>query len=319
LKAQKNRPQNDFLQTATGNINMSDPIVIELQRLASDGDCPVDELLRKALIVSTKLQVADFSEWIRSELDGYQGKEVPDYRIVSTSLKASNPVNGVQMPNFSYVPGRDEEFRQAPIGMSIGEVSEILKSKDKFFRVPLSDAMQRRLHYQCDMPVPMECYLQVSRNEVFGIVDAVRNTILSWALQLEQEGIFGEGMRFTPEEKAIAMRSPNIHIGGNFQGILGNVAESTVTQSLNMSVKAGDFSSLKQQLAQAGITAEDLQSLKAALEDDPKPKASTEFGPKVSGWIAVMMGKAASGAWKVTLETAAKLIPTAIAGYYGLS
>ena len=55
---------------------MSDPIVIELQRLASDGNCPVDELLRKALIVSTKLQIADFTSWIRCELDGYRGKKV---------------------------------------------------------------------------------------------------------------------------------------------------------------------------------------------------------------------------------------------------
>ncbi|HWL10225.1 MAG TPA: hypothetical protein VNQ76_17600 [Planctomicrobium sp.] len=297
---------------------MSDPIVIELQRLASDGKCPVDELLRKALIVSTKLQISDFSEWIRSELNGYQDKEVPEYRVVSTSLKAINPVNGIHMPIFTDVPSQEDEFSRAPLGVPVGELSVLLQSDSEFFKIRLPNSVQRRLHRQCDMPMPLECYLRVSPNSVFRIMDAVRNTILNWALKLEQEGILGEGMRFSPEEKAIAMTNQNIHIG-NFQGILGNVSGSTVSQSLNMSIKAGDFNSLKQRLTEAGITPEDLQSLKTALEADRKPTSSSQFGPQVSAWIGTMMGKAASGVWKVTLDTAGKLIPTAIAAYYGLS
>lgn len=296
---------------------MADPIVIELQRLASDGKCPVDELLRKALIVSTKLQIADFSGWIRSELDGYRDKDVPEYRIVPTSLKAINPVNGFHMPIFSDGPGRGDEFSRAPVSSPVGELSVLAQSESEFFQIPLPNAVQRRLHRSCDMPMPLECYLRVSPNSVAGILDAVRNTILNWALQLEQEGIVGEGMRFTSEEKAIAMTSQNIHIG-SFQGILGDVAGSTVTQTLNMSIKSGDFNSLKLQLTEAGVSAEDLESLKAALDGDPKPASPSGFGPKVSAWIGTMMTKAASGAWKVTLDTAGKLIPTAIAAYYGL-
>src|SRR5690606_25216640 len=191
------------------------------------------------------------------------------------------------------------------------------QSESEFFQIPLPNAVQRRLHRSCDMPMPLECYLRVSPNSVSGILDAVRNTILNWALKLEQEGIVGEGMRFTSEEKAIAMTSQNIHIG-SFQGILGDVAGSSVTQTLTMSINAGDFNSLKQRLTEAGIGAEDLETLKEALEADPKPSKSSEFGPQVSSWIGTMMGKAASGAWKVTLDTAGKLIPAAIAAYYGL-
>lgn len=296
---------------------MPDPIVIELQRLASDGKCLVDELLRKALIVSTKLQIADFSDWIRSELDGYRDKDVPEYRIVPTSLKAINPVNGFHMPIFSDGPGRGDEFSRAPVSSPIGELSVLIQSESEFFQIPLPNAVQRRLHRSCDMPMPLECYLRVSPNSVSGILDAVRNTILNWALKLEQEGILGEGMRFTSEEKAIAMTSQNIHIG-SFQGILGDVAGSTVTQTLTMSIKAGDFNSLKLQLAEAGVSADDLESLKEALDTDPKPTSPSGFGPKVSAWIGTVMTKAASGAWKVTLDTAGKLIPTAIAAYYGL-
>ena len=220
------------------------------------------------------------------------------------------------MPFFSDVQGGLDEFNQTPAGNAVGELSELLKSDSKAFQFPLPNSVQRRLHHQSNMPIPMECYLEVSRKSIYSIVDAVRNTILQWALQLDQEGILGEGMRFTPEEKAIAMTNQTIHIG-NFQGILGNVDESTVNQSLTMSVEAGDFGSLQQKLGEAGIASEDLLELKSALETDPKPKAPSEFGPKVSAWIGTMMTKAASGAWKVTVDTAAKLIPAAIAAYYG--
>ncbi len=278
---------------------MPDPIVIELQRLSSEGNCPIDELLRKSLIVSSKLQIADFTHWIRSELDGYMDKDVPDYRIVQSSLKALNPVTGIHMPIFSDVPGRGDEFSRALIGTPIGELHVLTQSTSKFFQIPLPNAVQRRLHRSCDMPVPMECHLHVSRNAVFGIIDAVRNTIFNWSLQLEQKGILGDGMRFTPEEKALAMTSQNIHIN-SFQGILGDVSESTVTQTLEMSVTAGDLKSLQQILTEAGISLEDIQQLMVALEADPKPKAASELGPKVSAWIGNMMSKAVSGGWKVT-------------------
>jgi hypothetical protein len=296
---------------------MPDPIVIELQRMASEGRCPVDDLLRKALIVATKLQIADFSDWIRAELDGYYDNDVPKYRIVSTSVKAINPLNGRHMPIFSDGPGRGDEFSRQKMGMPVGKINALLASDSTFFQISLPDSVQRRLHIECDMPAPLECYIHVSRNSLSGILDAVRNTILNWALKLEQEGILGEGMSFTSEEKAKAMTKQNIHIG-SFQGILGDVAGSTVTQTPNMSIKAGDFNSLKQTFAEAGISPADIESLKDSLDTDPKPTSSSGYGPKVSAWIGTMVTKAASGAWKVTLDTAGKLISTAIAAYYGL-
>lgn len=39
------------------------------------------------------------------------------------------------------------------------------------------------------------------------ILDAVRNAILEWSLKLEQDGIRGEGLTFTPEEKKTADRA----------------------------------------------------------------------------------------------------------------
>ena len=46
-------------------------LVIELQAAALDGGASVDELLRKALIVSMKLDLGEFKEWVKLELNGY--------------------------------------------------------------------------------------------------------------------------------------------------------------------------------------------------------------------------------------------------------
>ena len=56
-------------------------LVEELQRDALDSSVSVLDLLRKALVVATKLNIDEFKEWIELELKGYSGQEtVPDYR-----------------------------------------------------------------------------------------------------------------------------------------------------------------------------------------------------------------------------------------------
>jgi len=298
---------------------MPDPIVIELQRLASDGKCLVDELLRKALIIATKLRTEDFRNWVLQELNGYKRRdEAPPYRVVPTQMYQVNRWRGGLVPVVFGDSEMEDLICRVPMTQPISEIQALASGTSTTFHISVA-AAEAAMHWKLiNDGEPMELVKQGSCISLTGIVDAVRNTVLEWSLRLEEQGILGEGMRFSPEEKAIAMSNPSIHIGGNFQGILGDVSGSTVSQSLNMSIKAGDFNGLKQRLTEAGITPDDLLSLKVALEADPKPNSSSEFGPKVSDWIGTMMGKAASGAWKVTLDTAGKLIPTAIAAYYGL-
>lgn len=111
--------------------------------------------------------------------------------------------------------------------------------------------------------------------------------------------------------------STSINIG-NFQGILGDVSHSQVTQNLQMTVTAGDFNSLAECLKAAGVENEDVDSLKQAIDADPKPASSDKLGANVSGWIGKMVTKAASGIWKIGAAAAAPLIVKAISAYYGI-
>ena len=56
-------------------------IVLELQLLATETDVPIAELLRKSLLIATKLNLIEFKKWINNELHGYTDSDVPDYRI----------------------------------------------------------------------------------------------------------------------------------------------------------------------------------------------------------------------------------------------
>src|SRR6478672_6596354 len=73
-------------------------IVFELQREAMDHRTELGDLLRKALVLATKLELANCAKWCKAELNGYpRGQSIPSYRVLSGELKMFNPYNGVWM------------------------------------------------------------------------------------------------------------------------------------------------------------------------------------------------------------------------------
>ena len=70
-------------------------IVLELQRMATDSSVDVGELLRKALVVATKLELTEFRDWIMHELNGYGESEVPSYRHCRCEIRCRNPYYGL--------------------------------------------------------------------------------------------------------------------------------------------------------------------------------------------------------------------------------
>jgi len=68
--------------------------------------------------------------------------------------------------------------------------------------MPFNADAQMRFMQHCNVPAPP--FLIIQRNRLIGILDTVRTTILEWSLKLEEDGIIGEGMSFSPQEKAMA-------------------------------------------------------------------------------------------------------------------
>jgi hypothetical protein len=238
-------------------------IVIELQRLASESHTPVADLLRKALIVATKLNISDFRDWIQKELNGYNGA-LPDYRKLTGRLSAVTPY-GEQPIAFGDAE-IDEMVSTARMNNGVAELEQ-LRTAQKALHVVLSgnqiQSIQRAFPHRQFIP-----QLVISPASVGGILDTVRNVVLDWALRLEQQGILGDGMSFSDDEKKKAATSQTIHIG-SFSGVFGDVKGENV--------QIGDFGTINEQLKQAGVSQAERNELgnimdalkKAKPEDKP--------------------------------------------------
>ncbi len=53
------------------------------------------------------------------------------------------------------------------------------------------------------------------------IIEKVKNTVLEWTLKLEEEGVLGEGMRFSDKEKQNAKALPQTVNNSNFAPCFG--------------------------------------------------------------------------------------------------
>jgi hypothetical protein len=294
---------------------MYDSVVIELQALASDSKSNLLDVLRKALLVATKLNLDSFREWIERELHGYgQDGQVPKYRRAYAELKADNPYHG-QVPFIINDERVLEKLCVVEMREPIANVLDLLNSDSPTFELTLSPGAVEVLMRIQNSYAPLYPIRVIARSEIAGIPDAVRTTVLEWALRLEREGIVGEGISFSRAERELAASSSQITIT-NFQGVFGNVSNSSVTQNLEINVRRKDFDSLKAYLERQGIEQSDLELLEVAIRADDPP-TSRNFGARVSEWFANMMGKAAQGSWLVSLETAGNLLSTALWAYYG--
>jgi hypothetical protein len=206
-------------------------LVEEIQAGALNRDVPVVDLLRRVKLAAAKLKLAETQEWVDRELNGYAGVAddgIPPYRVASGMVMHFTPYHGTR-PAYG-----DPESIAA---MSLHWFREPVGALEAFLTLPGD-----RLIVSIDMDVAKmlaangmngNYNIHFSKNIVVSIADAVRNLILDWAINLEAEGILGEGVSFTVEEKNKAVEAAstiNINNYGHYhQGDTnGNQNRTTV-------------------------------------------------------------------------------------------
>ena len=63
--------------------------------MATEKKEDISDLLRKALLVATKLKLHDFRSWVDKELNGYRKGSVPEYRKLTATVRLKNPYHGL--------------------------------------------------------------------------------------------------------------------------------------------------------------------------------------------------------------------------------
>jgi hypothetical protein len=206
-------------------------LVGELQRGALENSTEITELLRKAYAVATKLKLEQFKSWCEFELNGYPvSQEVPEYRISRGTLRAWNPYNGCAMPiMFTDDPATQDVWSTHKNRGPVSAAQDLLHTGGNMFLVELSPQMQ--MHLMRGTDTDFESSLHIGRGALVKLVDGVRNTILNWSLQLEADGISGDGLSFNSSEKEIAQqRSADLQSVVNFINI-GSMTNSSIQQS----------------------------------------------------------------------------------------
>lgn len=291
-------------------------IVFQLQELATDPNSNIEELLNKALLVARKLKIKKFRKWCENELQGYEREDVPDYRIIKGQLKVFNPYRGLQP--FIIPDSLDRLVTTIKITESVGEINNLLNQEGNSFESVISNKVKSQLMSMQQGYTQLEPRVMFERSQLLGVPSKLRHIILNWSLQLEDDGILGEGMKFSEKEKKAAMSVNNFNIQ-NMQGVVGSVNGGTINQNNQMNIKENDFNSLAKYLMENKVEFSDIQSLKSAIDQDPRPTTQSKFGVSVSSWLANMMGKAASGSWEIGIATAGTLLAESLAKFYGLS
>ncbi len=278
-------------------------LVEELQKDALNSDVKITELLQKSLVVATKLKLDEFADWVRLELDGYGENEVPEYRVLHGAPQVFNPYRGYQPLHFGDT-NHAERFSKMHFNTPIGELEhDLLSAKESgsdAFQVSYSPSIEKMLMDAIDFR--LQPSLHISASQFQGLLDAVRKIILEWSLKLEADGITGEGMSFTADEKERAKGDTyNIknYIHGDIQDsqIQIEATNSSQTKTVEFDVEqlAKLVEALRSTIDAVGVDDNGKQELDSEISTleaqikSPKPK-NTIIGESLSSIRRILEG-----------------------------
>lgn len=186
-------------------------IVLDLQTEALGKENNILTLLRKAYLVARKLKLEEFEEWTHNELNGYKDiDKLPDYRKIRGELKGWNPYRGwcpVVVENVKL----SEAVTEHLVSDAISNLKNVYdKSNQDSALIKFGAEMNNYLSDLCHVGTTKYALI-LGANQIYNIIEQVRNIVLTWSLTLEENGILGEGLEFTSEEKEIAASTPIIN------------------------------------------------------------------------------------------------------------
>jgi hypothetical protein len=274
---------------------------------------PLSEVMVLALELGHRAEDEELVKWASLELNGYFSTNpaltedviVPEYRTVA-GLFSDEYGRPFIIPDPKLYFVNERRIREG-----VNELERYAKSSEpiKFVDTTANDII--RQYFNVNVVV-----YTLTPGVFDPILSSIRTELLKRISDLRKS--YGKGFKDYTKGKDKVSTSTNLNIG-NFQGIIGNVQNSTVTQELHMAVAKGDFDSLSGYLRGHAVSEEDIDALKQVLAVEPQVlDGSGNFGEKTGGWIGKMVQKAATGGWQVGVGVAGTLLAKAISSYYGL-
>jgi len=167
---------------------------------AVDGSSDLATLLRNCRILASEIKNQALAEWAKSELDGYpQTAELPEYHILRNMVHLGNFVGiaGSGIKNFSLEISRlPEQFREhfsvRELRQGVQELKQLIGSyTDNFIQLswePEIYGVFDHSGFRPDLRLA-QAWSVVPAARLEGTLDAIRNKVLTFVLELEALGI----------------------------------------------------------------------------------------------------------------------------------
>lgn len=300
----------------------------QIQSDAVDGSRDVAGMLRKCKILAARLDHAEFDAWVDSELNGYSDPSpVPDYRVVRVESKGHffGPF-GREVKNLPLsLGGIPKEFHESlslcRLARGVSELEHLL-SEDPSGRIGEYWPTDFLASFGSEFYENLNCvraWKIIPRQSLVGVLDTIRNRVLSFALKIEAEapnaGDVPHPSLAVPHERTSQIFQTVIH--GDVQNVASG--ERASIQQHQYFVDEGDRRQLANLFAANGIDEDDVAAFfEAANTDETDPPREDGWGPRVGGWVSGMLKKSAENVWNVSQQKALTVLSSAINSYLGI-
>lgn len=297
----------------------------EIQTAAVDASSDLSTLLRKCKLLAARLRSQQLEDWVLWESNGYPDDiDVPLYRSWPLQVKGhffgayGSGIENAPIPHACLPESARKHYADYKCRQSIATIESTLKvGGNQTVRVGTGDlalvlGQNVYEHQNC-----VQAWAEFPAGQLVEVTNAVRNRILDFTLAVWKEAPdAGELGSVTPPELGEQRMTQIFHT--TVYGGSANLVGSATSSSISFNIGVSDFAALEQALSANGLSQYSIQELKVALDQEPEVKPDKSLGPKVSAWIAKMVGNAASGGWNIGIGAAGNLLATLVGKYYGL-
>ncbi|WP_415717828.1 hypothetical protein [Maridesulfovibrio sp.] len=274
----------------------------EIVKMATSTDTAIADLLRKCLILAYRLDLKEFQNWAKLELNGFSDINIlPDYRIIPVFLYGTfsneyDTHHDHPIPISSIPEQLRDRLRFVHLCESIGAIEQSvlpMAHKQQGIKMSWPPDLVNAVNREICKGQPYElinAYQGLSESSVHDLIEIVKNRILEFALELKRMGInLTEEKDNNPIDNTPVRQIFNtIVLGDNKGSISGN--QKDVSISINNAERC-NFDSLQTILNDSGVPSEEIDTLKEAFEND-----NNTIGERVSNWIGQFTSNVTTGA-----------------------
>lgn len=295
--------------------------------LLMDESASLTGALLKTKVLLHQIGQSELASWVNNELNGYGiDDELPSYRALTGRLMG-NITNGHYTYNNRALATSHLTDKQVA-SFEAGDMRQCLSALDALVSsVTANKGSLRREHapelfghlstpYTGGYHV-QDAWSQIEVTQVRQILIVVRSRLLDFVLELRTK------VGNAASDENIVERTINLNIPEMFgKAVFGNNTTILVGnhnhQQVSITSVKHDRTALVAELKRHDVGDEDIQSLEAAIDSDPVPATTDQYGPAVRGWMSRMMGKAVDTSWNISLAAAGGVLTTVLQRYYGI-